>query len=123
MSNKESNDNEKVNENKQTKLSLLEKCKWLAKEVPRDGSRIFLRGVHHYFSTNKPHIFFLKNTSCIRKPQVISEGVGGGEKGGYPPLHPPPRSAPCFSLRTFSLSACFKSRINKVSLILHCILD
>ena len=31
--------------------------------------------------------FFLHNTSCIRKPQVIS-GVGGW--GG---LHPPPRSA------------------------------
>ena len=35
------------------------------------------------------------NTSCIRKPQVISE-VGGGGGGGAPPhpLHPPPRSAP-----------------------------
>ena len=32
--------------------------------------------------------FFLDNTSCIRKPQVISEGWGGGA-----PLHPPPRSA------------------------------
>ena len=42
-------------------------------------------------STSTPinHIvFFLQNTSCIRKPQVIS---GGG--GGAHPLHPPPRSA------------------------------
>jgi len=43
-----------------------------------------------YFNTNKPHsFFFLQNTSCIRKPQVISGGVGGAH-----PLHPPPRSAP-----------------------------
>ena len=43
-------------------------------------------------STSTPinHIvfFFSQNTSCIRKPQVIS-----GE-GGCAPLHPPPRSAP-----------------------------
>ena len=41
-------------------------------------------------STSTPihHIvFFLQNTNCIRKPQVIS-----GE--GAHPLHPPPRSAP-----------------------------
>ena len=39
-----------------------------------------------YFNTNKPHsIFILRNTSCIRKPQVIS-GEGGG---GAHPLHPP----------------------------------
>ena len=43
-------------------------------------------------STSTPinHIFFWQNTSCIRKPQVIS----GGE--GAHPLHPPPRSAPGF---------------------------
>ena len=46
-----------------------------------------------YFNTNKPHIFFLQNTSCIRKPQVIS---GGGGEGGAHPLHPPPRSAPVY---------------------------
>ena len=44
-------------------------------------------------STSTPinHIvfFFLQNTSCIRKPQVISGGRGGAH-----PLHPPPRSAP-----------------------------
>ena len=27
-----------------------------------------------YFNTNKPHSFFWQNTSCIRKPQVISGG-------------------------------------------------
>ena len=62
----------------------------------------FRRGALVSCSTSTPinHIvFFLQNTSCIRKPQVIS-GVGGG--GGAPPppppsahpLHPPPRSAP-----------------------------
>ena len=41
-------------------------------------------------STSTPinHIVFLQNTSCIRKPQVIS---GGGDVHS---LHPPPRSAP-----------------------------
>ena len=55
----------------------------------------FRRGCSHlllYFNTNKPHSFFLQNTSCIRKQQVISEG--GGEGGGVHPLHPPPKSAP-----------------------------
>ena len=47
-------------------------------------------------STSTPinHIvffFFWQNTSCIRKPHVIS-GEGGG--GGAHLLHPPPRSAP-----------------------------
>ena len=60
----------------------------------RGGSRIFFRRgctrLLLYFNTNKPHSFFLwQNTSCIRKPQVIS-GWGGGAH----PLHPPPRSAP-----------------------------
>ena len=46
-----------------------------------------------YFNTNKPHsFFFLQNTNCIRKPQVIS-----GE--GAHPLHPPPRSAPGMNVR------------------------
>ena len=42
-------------------------------------------------STSTPvnHIVFWgQNTSCIRKPQVISG------RGGANPLHPPPRSAP-----------------------------
>ena len=46
----------------------------------RGGSRIlFRRGCTHlllYVNTNKPHSFFFwQNTSCIRKPQVISGGV------------------------------------------------
>ena len=58
------------------------------------GSRIFFRRgctrVLLYFNTNEPHsFFFLQNTSCIRKPQVIS-----GRGTGAHPLHPPPRSAP-----------------------------
>ena len=56
----------------------------------RGGSRIFFRRgctrLLLYFNTNKPHSFFLQNTSCIRKPQVISAG-------GAHPLHPPLRSA------------------------------
>ena len=44
------------------------------------GSRIFFRRwctrLLLYFNTNKPHIFFVQNTSCIRKPQVISGGGG-----------------------------------------------
>ena len=58
----------------------------------RGGSRIFFRrGCNRlllYFNTNKSHSFFLQNTSCIRKPQVISGGGGGV----YPP-------APSHSIR------------------------
>ena len=47
--------------------------------VRRGGSRIFFRRgctrLLLYFNTNKPHRFFSQNTSCIRKPQVISGGV------------------------------------------------
>ena len=54
----------------------------------RGGSRIFFRrGCTRpllYFNTNKPHSFFLQNTSCIRKPQVI---LGG--RGGAPPAPSP----------------------------------
>ena len=57
----------------------------------RGGSRIFFRRgctrLLLYFNTNKLHSFFFQNTSCIRKPQVMSGG-------GAHPLHPPPRSAP-----------------------------
>ena len=57
----------------------------------RGGSRIVFRRACTrlllYFNTNKPHSFFLQNTSCIRKPQVISGG-------GAHPLNPLPRSAP-----------------------------
>ena len=46
----------------------------------RGGSRIFFRRgctrLLLYFKANKPHSFFWQNTSCIRKPQVISGGGG-----------------------------------------------
>ena len=61
----------------------------------RGGSRIFFRRCARlllYFNANKPHGFFLHNTSYIRKPQVISEGRGGG--GGAHPQHPPPPPPP-----------------------------
>ena len=74
----------------------------------RGGSRIFLgEGALVSCSTSTPtnHIvfFFWQNTSCIRKPQVISGGRGGAH-----PLHPPPRSAPALhrelrQLRAYSL--------------------
>ena len=58
----------------------------------RGGSRIFFRrGCSRlllYFNTNKPHsflFFLLQNTSCIRKPQVIS---GGGVRTPCTPLLP-----------------------------------
>ena len=48
--------------------------------IPRGGSRnFFRRGCTRlllYINTNKPHSFFLQNTSYIRKPQVISGGRG-----------------------------------------------
>ena len=49
-------------------------------------------------------VFFLQNTSCIRKPQVISERGGGAH-----PLHPPPRSAPDLYCRSQSLLANFRA--------------
>ena len=43
-----------------------------------------------YFNANKPHSFFLQNTSCIRKPQGISGGGGGGVRTPCTlPLDPP----------------------------------
>ena len=59
------------------------------------GSRIlFRRGctrVLLYFNTNEPHsfFFFLQNTSCIRKPQVISGRGGAGVHPCTLPLDPP----------------------------------
>ena len=46
-------------------------------------------GAHVSCSTSQPInriVFFLQNTSCIRKPQVIS---GGGEGGCAPPVPSP----------------------------------
>ena len=61
------------------------------KPYPRGGSRIFLGGgalVSYSNSTPINHIvFFLQNSSCIRKPQVIS---GGGVRTPCTlPLDPP----------------------------------
>ena len=73
----------------------IEKCKPHVQkhEVHKGGSRIFLGGgalVSCSTSTPINHIvFFLQNTSCIRKLQVISGG-----RGGVHPLHPLPRSTP-----------------------------
>ena len=56
---------------------------WKREIEGRGGSRIFFLGggaldrLLLYFNTNKPHSFFLQNTSCIRQPQVISGGGGG----------------------------------------------
>ena len=64
----------------------------LITQKTRGGSRIFFRRgctrLLLYFNTNIPHSLFLQNTSCIRKPRVISRGGGGAHL-----LHPPPRSA------------------------------
>ena len=62
--------------------------------VYRGGSRIFFsRGCTRlllYFNTNKPHSFFFpQDTSCIRKPQVISGGWGGVRTPCTFPLDPP----------------------------------
>ena len=59
----------------------------------RGGSRIFFRRgctrLLLYFNTNKPlGFFFLENSSCIRKPQVISGG-GGVRTPCTLPLDPP----------------------------------
>ena len=63
----------------------------------RGRSRIFFRRgctlLLLYFKTNKPHSFFLQNTSCIRKPQVIS---GGG--GLCAPPAPSPWIRPCINI-------------------------
>ena len=82
--------------------------------VPGADPGFFLRGgalVSCSTSTPINHIvFFGQNTSCIRKPQVISGGGGGVRT----PLHPPLRSAPEFvpsgnQKRTYSVRRpCFK---------------
>ena len=82
----------------------LDTFKEFATAVFRIGSRIlFRRGCTTkeflllYFKTNKPHFCFLQNTSCIRKPRVISGGGGGGW-GAHSctlPLDPPLCAANC----------------------------
>ena len=44
-------------------------------------------------NTYHTYLHILQNSSCIRKPQVISGG-GGGVGTDVHALHPPPRSAP-----------------------------
>ena len=88
------------------------------------GSRIFFRrGCSRlllYFNTNKPHIFFLQNNSCIRKPQVISRGGGGVRTPCTLPLDPPPMLATFFSIKScliitfpffFSVAYTFKNKL------------
>ena len=55
----------------------------------------FFKGFFCSTSTPMNHIvFFLQNTSCIKKPQAISGGGGGGGGGGAAPPPPPPPSPP-----------------------------
>ena len=74
-----------------------------------------------YFNTNKSHSFFLQNTSCIRKPQVISRRGGGDAH----PLHPPPISAPACSSSRVCLPCFVQFRqkklraVNKLNLTLQ----
>ena len=58
----------------------------------RGGSRIFFRRgctrLLLYFNTNKPHSFFLQNTSCNTENRRSSQG-GGGAHPCTLPLDPP----------------------------------
>ena len=79
---------------------------WKIEVHDRGGSRIFFRRVCTrlllYFNTNKPHSFlFLQNTSCIRKPQVISGGEGGGHTPYTLPLDPPQDDCMCTILFSY----------------------
>ena len=63
----------------------------LSDNQTRGRSKIFFRRgctrLLPNFNTNKPNSFFLQNTSCIRKPQVIS---GAGVRAPCTlPLDPP----------------------------------
>ena len=77
------------------RLLSTKKCKNPVKQQQNAGADpgFFLGGgalISCSTSTPINHIVFfcfLQNTSCIRKPQVIS-------RAGAHPLHPPPRSAP-----------------------------
>ena len=104
------------------------------------GSRIFVRRgctrLLLYFNTNKPHsFFFLQNTNCIRKPQVIS-GEGGGVRTPCtlpldPPLPLPYPSGPLFSRAAVPLCHTPQARflfsfyrlffLSTVSLLVECL--
>ena len=81
----------------------------------RGGSRFFLGGgalVSRSTSTPINHtVFFLQNTSCIRKPQVV---LGGGAH----PLYPPPRSAP--DVTRDDLQRRFLAQCSVATLLRHC---
>ena len=97
-------------------------------KTSRGGSRIFFRaGCTHlllYFNTNKPHSFlFLQNTSCIRKPQVIS-GEGVVRTPSILPLDLPltrdlkflvPQKLTPYSQPSFSLSIASESKMTPCS--------
>ena len=101
---------------------------WLTQTTlwSRGGSRIFFRRgctrLLLYFNTDKPHIFFLRNTSCIRKPQVIS-GVGGGGGVRTPctlPLDPPLNRKTSRLLFSSHHHNCILQKIHKNELRIHC---
>ena len=91
----------------------------LMKNIAHDQGRIqdfFRKGctcLLLYFNTNKPHSFFLQNTSCIRKPQVIS-----GRGGCAPPA--PPLDPPLVTQKEYSLN--LENHCSPVSLklLFHC---
>ena len=69
---------------------------------------------------NKPHSFFMQNTSCITKPQVTSGVRGGGRGWGLrTPCTLPSRSAPAFHV-SFQLRR--NSRVKELLVNLFCIL-
>ena len=74
-----------------------------------------------YFNTNKPHsvFFFLQNTSCIRKPQVISEGTGGW--GCVPPA-PFPQIRPCYTITNDSIRVILSNQ-SAITVDLHFMCD
>ena len=82
----------------------------------RGGSRIFFtRGCTRlllYFNTNKQHSFFLQNTSCIRKPQVISGGGGGGLRTPCTLPLDPPLQEHAYVLETVRFIATVNDRAN-----------
>ena len=83
-------------------------CWWLFQHVTlyRGRSRIFFRRgctrLLLYFSTNKPHSFFIFWIPVVLENRRSSPGRGGGVH----PLHPPPRSAPAIQVTILS-HACF----------------
>ena len=88
----------------------------------RGGSRIFFRRgctrLLLYFHTNKPRSFFLQNTSCIRKPQVISGG--GGRTPCTFPLDPPLTTVVLLSMQPQHSSTAHNTDNNITCITLQC---